>query len=327
MSASLTESHYKFVSYSVLSSHSRFPRPSMCHVPLTSSLLVSLPSVPNTVVSGYTTSFVLSRQQILEAVMTHLRSVSLKFHGMFLKQIQGIPQGSILSVPLCNLYLREYEKRVLFPAMACDIERSLERKYFIACNSHSSSSNSSNSLQKRTIIRFVDDYLFLFTPNSQLQSTFTQANPFHIQLKYATNAESKWCGLIVSPPTVHMDPCRLVRPRGVHRVRRTQESSQCIQKSMELFLRPRLAVFRHVRQCPSLLRDIYVCVFTSLRKTLERCNLTVRVMRSLAMWTIRYLYQSIHVNRNVIQWIVFAAFLKSLRGRRQFASVCEWCWY
>ena len=299
----------------------------MRHVPLTSSLLPSLPSVPNTVVSGFTTSFVLSRQQILEAVMTHLRSVSLKFHGMFLKQIQGIPQGSILSVPLCNLYLREYEKKILFPALSYDIDRGVETMHSDQINTPSPSSDPSNAIQKRTIIRFIDDYLFLFTPNAQLQSTFTQPNPFNIQLKCSESTETKWCGLTIAPPLVHIDTCRFVRSRGMHHVQRMRESSQCIQQYAERFLRPRLAVLRHVRQCPSLLQDIYFCVFTSLCRTLERYTLTARVMRSLAMWTIRYLCRSIHVNRKVVQWIVFAAFLKSLRGRRQYASVGEWCWF
>ena len=158
----------------------------------------------------------------------------------------------------------------------------------------------------------------------QLQNTFTQPNAFHIQLKVSESAETKWCGLDVTPSAVHMDSNRFLRPMGLHRLRPTLESYQSIQKSMELSLRPRLAVFRHVRQCPSLLQDIYLCIFASLRKVLERYPLTVHTMRSLMMWTIRYLYRSIHVNRNVIQWIVFAAFLKSLRGRRRYASVGEW---
>ena len=264
--------------------------------------------------------------------MTHLRSVSLKFHGMFLKQIQGIPQGSILSVPLCNLYLREYERKVLFPAIARSIERCDEREHSNASKSYSAPSKasnphhpSSNPSQQHMIIRFVDDYLFLFTPSMQLQNTFSQPNSFHIQLKISDSTETRWCGLTIMPPIIHMDRSRFARPMGMHRVRPTQESSQCIQKSMELFLRPRFAVFRHVRQCPSLLRDIYFCVVASLCKILERYCVSVHIMRSLAMWTIRYLYRSVRVNRNVIQWIVFAAFLKSLRGRSRFASVGGWC--
>lgn len=80
---------------------------------------------------------------ILAILQNALTQYCIRIHNHLYKQTTGIPQGSILSVPLCNIYLRVFEK-----------------SYF-------SSFELSKPLQ---VIRFMDDYLLLSLSRSSLKS-------------------------------------------------------------------------------------------------------------------------------------------------------------
>ena len=92
------------------------------------------------VVTGFIVSDLFTRSSVIETIRWNFSSLLVHFHNQFFKQTRGIPQGSILSFPLCNLYLREFEKRVLSPVV--------------------------HSPFQTTVIRFVDDYLFITSDKS-----------------------------------------------------------------------------------------------------------------------------------------------------------------
>ena len=92
------------------------------------------------IVTGYIVSDLYNRSNVIEIIGWNFSSLLIHFHNQFFKQTRGIPQGSILSFPLCNLYLREYEKRVLSPVV--------------------------HSPFQTTVVRFVDDYLFITSDRS-----------------------------------------------------------------------------------------------------------------------------------------------------------------
>lgn len=105
--------------------------------------------------TGFIVSDLFTRSSVIETIRWNFSSLLVHFHNQFFKQTRGIPQGSILSFPLCNLYLREFEKRVLSPVV--------------------------HSPFQTTVIRFVDDYLFITSD----KSVITQLE----------NYVRIWCGL------------------------------------------------------------------------------------------------------------------------------------
>lgn len=98
---------------------------------------------------GFITSRLYSRDEILNTVKSSLSSHIVHIHHQYYTQIRGIPQGSILSMPLCNLYLRCFERTVLAGVVA---------------------SSSLRPAAHTTLIRFVDDYLVITTDPVTLQS-------------------------------------------------------------------------------------------------------------------------------------------------------------
>lgn len=97
---------------------------------------------------GSITSRLYSREEILGTVKNNLSSYFVHVHHQYYTQIRGIPQGSILSMPLCNLYLRVFERTVLTAIVA---------------------SSSLLPASHTTLIRFVDDYLVITTDTSTIQ--------------------------------------------------------------------------------------------------------------------------------------------------------------
>ena len=92
----------------------------MIPIPLSMGITAFLRSFSNSfgiLVSGYVISDVYNRSTIVGIVKWDLSSFIVHIHNQFYKQVSGIPQGSVLSYPLCNIYLREYEKRILSPVL------------------------------------------------------------------------------------------------------------------------------------------------------------------------------------------------------------------
>ena len=195
---------------------------------------------------GPITAFILSRQQIIQRIISHLQSYSISYHGVHYQQICGIPQGSILSVPLCNLYLRSYEQHVLIPSLVriCDIRNTQRRRV-----------NQEAKRQKGEyyihIVRFVDDFLFIcrdrlvyldllhflqlqqsslsslpslsssLLSSSPLPSLSSSSSSFMItagafsktilQLSSSSNPHiARWCGFLVRSTSVQLDSGRYV---------------------------------------------------------------------------------------------------------------------
>ncbi len=94
---------------------------------------------------------------------------------LMLQQIQGIPQGSVLSTFLCHMYYGQFENEVLRRAFDQADRENNEDEYAAALSSssshpHLSSSFSSDSL----LIRLVDDFL-LITPRRRVAISFLNA--------------------------------------------------------------------------------------------------------------------------------------------------------
>lgn len=292
--------------------------------------------------SGYISSFVFSRLQLIDTLSSHFRSYQVSIHGNLYRQIQGIPQGSILSVPLCNLYLRAYEQNLLIPSLHQSIT-SREDKY----------SKISPSL---LVLRFVDDFLFLTHQESVfklLPEILSCRNPYHLVFKVSVTSSPlpsitsdppfyssiltptvQWCGFILSPNSLNIDSSKsliFLRTRS-HLQVPNRGSFQSVITAIHRFLQPRVQVFRHVGSFPSLLQDIYFCVLLSLRRVIDKQRVKkVSKARLLMMWMIRYLkkYTINHTNNNrstshlvsIIQWLVMAAFLKVMRNQPSLRRV------
>ena len=92
----------------------------MIPIPLSMDITAFLHSFSNSfdiIVSGYVISDVYNRSAIVGIVKWDLSSFIVHIHNRFYKQVSGIQQGSVLSYPLCNMYLREFEKRILSPVL------------------------------------------------------------------------------------------------------------------------------------------------------------------------------------------------------------------
>ena len=85
----------------------------MIPIPLSMDITAFFRSFSNSfdiIVSGYVISDVYNRSAIVGIVKWDLSSFIVHIHNRFYKQVSGIPQGSVLSYPLCNMYLRAFDK-------------------------------------------------------------------------------------------------------------------------------------------------------------------------------------------------------------------------
>ena len=119
------------------------------------SFLNSYKSHNAALIGGYVTSKLYSRDDIMNTVRFGLTSHLVRVHRQYYSQTRGIPQGSILSVPLCNLYLRFFEKTVLLPGVQSNPLEGL-----------------SSTIPHATLIRFVDDFLVITSHRPVLRSFY-----------------------------------------------------------------------------------------------------------------------------------------------------------
>jgi telomerase reverse transcriptase len=89
----------------------------------------------------------ISKAKILTLLREHLTANTVQANDQLYTQRQGIPQGSVLSTTLCNLYYAHFEKRVLQKQMQAMVSSQTE---IVDC-SH------------ELIMRYTDDYLFVST--------------------------------------------------------------------------------------------------------------------------------------------------------------------
>ena len=197
---------------------------------------------------------------IRQLVEEHLTSNLAHAYGKFYKQTVGIPQGSVLSTMFCSLYLANLEVNKLFPILNINAENTETLKFHLKhskviqisqdeqskessqigtgtfpsneLSSHSRSSPSENKRQVRvnsTILRFVDDYLYITTSEEDakrfldtMHTGFPEYNCYMNKKKTSLNfsvdgdeesykrnlwvdglgsAFLKWCGLLINVKT------------------------------------------------------------------------------------------------------------------------------
>lgn len=153
----LTEPYYRVIQYSVFNQSTRQFHRHIQLLPLSQDLFTALqhlyPSI-DSLFTGYIASYIYSSQELFSLLQTNLSHFTITIHSSYYQQVVGIPQGSILSIPLCNLYLRAFEKAQFSSFL----------------------SSSSPSLQ---IIRFVDDFLFISSSRSILQAITVSHSLFY----------------------------------------------------------------------------------------------------------------------------------------------------
>lgn len=97
----------------------------------------------------------LTKDAILRLLKEHLLSNFVQYQNRSYVQRQGIPQGSVLSTTLCNIYMAHFERRVLWKqleTMSAGGEGSSGR--------HGSETPSCCS-DHEALLRYTDDFLFL----------------------------------------------------------------------------------------------------------------------------------------------------------------------
>ena len=194
-----------------------------------------------------------------------------------------------------------------------------------------------------TILRFVDDFLFLTSHLKLYQSLaeiLSRRNSYHLLFRITTTSSRslasespsvRWCGLVISPHSINIDSSKSrihFQQRSSLRISE-RGSFQSILITVRFLLQSRIYVLRHVGFFPSLLQDLYFYMVLSLRRVLNKRRVRqVSKARLLMIWMIRYLKRytmnrSRSTNRrtSVLQWLVMAAFLKVMRTQSHLRQV------
>ncbi|OQR95063.1 telomerase reverse transcriptase [Achlya hypogyna] len=134
----------------------------------------------------------IAKKDILALLKAHLLNHHVRIGSQTFLQTEGIPQGSVLSSLLCNLYYADFEKQVLRSRM---------------------------QLRHDLLLRYTDDFCFLTTSLPQArkfvdlmtkgsrvygchvnpQKTRTNFLPGDIPTQLLV-----WCGLVLDPATMHV---------------------------------------------------------------------------------------------------------------------------
>jgi telomerase reverse transcriptase len=211
---------------------------------------------PNQVLVNKASSSKVKGASILELVGEHLMSNVVHAYGKFYRQTVGIPQGSVLSTLLCSFYLASVEVSKLFPVLDIEPKNTDTLKFHLRhskvsnqtataagtnesplTNDESSGNFSSKGSKKRetqyvgTMLRFVDDYLYITSSedsarrflemmhkgfpeyncymNKKKTSLNFSIDPSEGDESYQTNlwvdgmgsSFLKWCGLLINIKT------------------------------------------------------------------------------------------------------------------------------
>ncbi|XP_004308218.1 PREDICTED: telomerase reverse transcriptase-like [Fragaria vesca subsp. vesca] len=108
----------------------------------------------------------------------HVKRNVLQLDKKFYLQRTGIPQGSILSALLCSLYYGHLDRNVIFPFLEKTWEPSADlsrgHDFQVASAAKSSSEDKISSSSRYTLLRFIDDFLFISTSKAQAASFFSR---------------------------------------------------------------------------------------------------------------------------------------------------------
>ncbi|XP_024175568.1 telomerase reverse transcriptase [Rosa chinensis] len=109
----------------------------------------------------------------------HVKRNVLQLDKKFYLQRIGIPQGSVLSTLLCSLYYGHLDQNVIFPFLDRTWEPSIPdlsrgHDFQVASAAESSSEDKISSSSRYTLLRFIDDFLFISTSKAQAASFFSR---------------------------------------------------------------------------------------------------------------------------------------------------------
>ncbi|GAB2236220.1 hypothetical protein Drorol1_Dr00027959 [Drosera rotundifolia] len=134
------------------------------------------------------------RKEELQLLLTeHVKRNVLRINKSFLLQLVGIPQGSTLSSNLCSLYLGHLERNVLFPFLdeVC-ASVMLEQAHTITMSQPKNSTGAAFSSPKWTLLRLIDDFLFIST-SKELSTSFFSRMRWGFQEYNCYMNEHKFC--------------------------------------------------------------------------------------------------------------------------------------
>lgn len=174
----------------------------------------------------------LTKEAILRLLKEHLLSNFVQYQNRSYVQRQGIPQGSVLSTTLCNIYMAHFERRVLWQQMktrSSDFRRSVgdhggcqDSDRLGCCSDH------------EALLRYTDDFLFLSSDVSRANGFINQMHQGNDEYGcYVNSAKSRvnfeafvvapdgslhsihrfdsgdngllaWCGLLLDPKALQI---------------------------------------------------------------------------------------------------------------------------
>lgn len=332
MYSKLTESHYRVLHYSIDNSLTHQPSYWTQHVPLSQDVFRYLQSIPLTATqsfTGYIASYVYSKQELFYLLKDTLTNFHVRLHNRFYKQVKGIPQGSVLSVPLCNLYVRAFEK-AQFAVCACP------------------------DLQ---VVRFVDDFLIISTSKELIKQiivwlggrTHSKAcqgeNRFSLQVvegdqrfwdvrkgrERKTHHVTTWCGFTIDSKR-HLIVSNFSKYQFLTNRKRCvkfdNQSLQMLWVSVRRVLFVRLnAISKEEPISHEDLNNRLILVYSSVLFTLQRTLKKHRIMNPHKIWVLynwicQFVAKRSYLQQKPIQWIVAFCMISTLRNTQRYVRVC-----
>ncbi|KAL9252277.1 Telomerase reverse transcriptase-like protein [Drosera capensis] len=259
------------------------------------------------------------RKEELQLLLTeHVKRNVLRINKLFLLQLVGIPQGSALSSNLCSLYLGHLERNILFPFLdeVC-ASVMLEQAHTINMSQPKNSTGTAFSSPKWTLLRLIDDFLFISTSKelstsffSRMQSGFQEYNcymnehkfcySFGVRLKQDALPGSKglnidgisyiqWSGLLINSTTleVQADYTRYLN----NHLRSTHSVCWQVVKGVQASTKILLAHYRE-------LLEIYV----------DAHEETDEAIKSHTLFA--------HIEKKEIHWLGLTAYVRSLTKKQ-----------
>ena len=140
----------------------------------------------------------MKKKELLFILNEHVKRNVLQLDKKFYLQRTGIPQGSVLSALLYSLYYGHLDQNVIFPFLertweppTTDLSRGHD---FQVSAAQSSSEDEISSSSSYTLLRYIDDFLFISTSKAQaasfisrLQRGFRDYNCYMNEKKFCVN--------------------------------------------------------------------------------------------------------------------------------------------
>ncbi|OQS06032.1 hypothetical protein THRCLA_20460 [Thraustotheca clavata] len=216
----------------------------------------------------------ITKEQVLNQLKAHLCANHVQIGEKLYIQSEGIPQGSVLSSLLCNLYYAAFEKVVLL-------------------------SQIQYNRQHDVLLRYTDDFCFITSKQSQAQqfmnimhrgaSSFgCQVNPTKTRTNmFDPSLPMTWCGIVLNPMTMEIKAnySKLIRnPSSVSSPLLSCVTVRCGRKLSTWFVR---------RITSTSLDKCHALYFSSTMNSLETIRINayelLMVLSMKAMYLLRIL--------------------------------------